>query len=118
MGDAQGLELRQAVSDAQPHFQPAFQQVVQEGHLLGHQQRMVEGQDLDVGAYADAMGPGGQHPREGGERGAVGRLLEMVLLHPDAIEAQLLHVAHVVDGVPVELGKGLPPLGWVPEIVR
>ena len=75
VGHVQRLELQHTVADADADVQPAAQEVVQNGHLLGYEQRVVQGQDLDIGADADSLRLDGQSAGEGGKGRAVARLL-------------------------------------------
>ena len=65
--DAEDFKLLQPVPDPDAHVEPPAEQLVQDGHLLGDEQRVVEGQDLDGGADAYALGAHGERAGEGGE---------------------------------------------------
>jgi hypothetical protein len=90
-------ELGRAVAAPHPDVEPPLRDDVDQRHLLGQPDRIVEGQD--GGRQAD---PNSRSPRghRAGERGRVHReavVDEVVLGEPDLVEAQLLRPHHLVE---------------------
>jgi hypothetical protein len=116
--DAELLELarRRAAPDAE--LQAAVGDGVHHRVLLGHLQRVVQGQHADRDAEAHtAGGAGGRGQEGGGVRQGAAILVEVVLGDPGVAEAQLVHQLDLLEHAPVELGHRAVQLRHVRRVI-
>ena len=95
--DAETGEFVIAVALADAEIEPPVRQQIERRRLFGNQHRIVPGQHHHRGAEADAFGAGGeiaQQRKRGRDLSVAG---EMVLDDEDAVEAQPLGGADIVD---------------------
>ena len=109
LGHAVSGELGRAVAPPHAHVEPAVRDDVDEGHLLGEAQRVMEGQDRRGEADAHPARPGRRRRRE--RRGIHRQPVvdEVVLREPDLVEPELLGPLDLlelaVDDVGVPLAR-------------
>ena len=105
--DSEGGELVLPVSHAEAGHDPAASQVVERGELLGHPDRMTQGQDEHVRAEPHI-------PRVGRERGQQRQWLQgrhvaqIVLQHPDRIDAGRRRLSYLLTQLGDPVGRHGP----------
>ena len=113
---AEILELDSGKAAAGAPIDAAPRQHVEQGHLLGEAQRVVEGRQRHAGADAQAArAGGGEHPHHV-HRWADAEARKMVLGEPHRVEAGLVHDLDALQGARIDLAKIDPPLRPAEEL--
>ena len=108
-GDIIRREHTRGRASAHSQLQAAAAEDVHRGGLLGDFQRVVQGQERDGRAQANALGALGrrrQHGQRGGEPGDIGEKVD--LGQPRGIKAQIVPELDLREDVVVALNLGLP----------
>jgi hypothetical protein len=100
------LHARQAAAEAQEG--PPAGHVVEHGDLFRQAHGVVPGHDDDLGAETHALRADGQVGQVEQRVGADGVVREVVLGHPDGVEAQLVGQDQLGELLLDELGVGNP----------
>ena len=101
--DAEGLELLDAVAQADTEDQPAAGDRVDDGGVLGDAQRVMQGKQQHPRADVDAAGAGGNGGGRREQRGAVAVIEEVMLGEPDVIVAHRLGGSGLIEDLAVDL---------------
>ena len=94
---AVAAELGGAVAAPHAHVESALRDDVDERHLLGEPERLVEREDRGGEADTNALGPGRDRARERGRIDREAVVDEMVLGQPHRIEAELFRPHHLLE---------------------
>ena len=97
LGHAVSGELGRAVAPPHAHVEPAVRDDVDEGHLLGEAQRLVEREDRGGEADPNPLGPRRDRARERGRIDRETVVDEMMLGEPHRIEAELFRPHHLLE---------------------
>ena len=100
---AEGIELRMGKAAAGTPVDPAARQHVEQRHLFGEPQRMIERGQRHRRADAQALGACRRHDAQHVHRGADAESGEMMLGQPHRVEARLVHDLDALERTAVNL---------------
>ena len=109
--DAEGLEFGLLVAAADAPVHPASGKHVEQRHLLGQPQGVVERRQGDAGADAEVLRPRGHMGAHEVNRRTDAERAEVVFRQPHGVVAVLLHDVDALERPVVDLIQRNPPVG-------